>query len=97
MLRYHLGLVDEYDRPSNTFGGKAFRTGLCVLACEAAGGKPAAANSAAAAIELVHNFSLIHDDIQDQDEERRHRPTVWKIWGAAKAINAGNALRMIAD
>jgi geranylgeranyl diphosphate synthase type I len=51
---------------------------------------------AAAAIELVHNFSLIHDDIQDDDRERRHHPTVWSIWGKPQAINAGTAMRVLA-
>jgi geranylgeranyl diphosphate synthase type I len=51
---------------------------------------------AAAALELVHNYSLIHDDVQDDDPVRRHRPSVWKIWGKPQAINAGTALRIIA-
>ena len=52
---------------------------------------------AAAAVELMHNFSLIHDDIQDQDRERHHRATVWALWGKPEALNAGNALRIVAD
>jgi geranylgeranyl diphosphate synthase type I len=51
----------------------------------------------AAAVELVHNYSLIHDDIQDDDAERRHRPTVWKIWGKPQGINAGTGMRIIAN
>jgi geranylgeranyl diphosphate synthase type I len=51
---------------------------------------------AAGALELVHNFSLIHDDIQDRDRERHHRPTAWSIWGEAQAINAGDALLALA-
>ena len=51
---------------------------------------------AAAAIELVHNFSLIHDDIEDRSSERRHRPTVWRLWGEPHAINAGDGLLMVA-
>jgi geranylgeranyl diphosphate synthase type I len=73
-------------------GGKALRPTLCLLACEAAGGDWHAALPAAAALELVHNFSLVHDDIQDRDAERRHRPTVWAVWGEPQAINAGDAL-----
>jgi geranylgeranyl diphosphate synthase type I len=48
-------------------------------------------------VELVHNFSLIHDDVQDDDRERRHRPTVWAIWGKPQAINAGTAMRIVAN
>jgi geranylgeranyl diphosphate synthase type I len=69
---------------------------MCLLACEAAGGEWQRALPAAAAVELVHNFSLIHDDIQDRDTERHHRPTVWRIWGEAQAINAGDALLALA-
>jgi geranylgeranyl diphosphate synthase type I len=61
------------------------------------GGEPARALPVAAAIELIHNYSLIHDDIQDDDRERRHRPTVWSIWGKPQAINAGTAMRILAS
>ena len=78
MMRYHLGWVDEtgLSQPNT---GKLARPTLCLLACEAAGGDWRSALPAAAAIELIHNFSLIHDDIQDRSWERRNRPTVWKI------------------
>jgi geranylgeranyl diphosphate synthase type I len=92
MLRYHLGWQDAEGRPVSGDGGKALRPTLCLLACEAAGGDWRTALPAAAALELVHNFSLVHDDIQDRDAERRHRPTVWAVWGEAQAINAGDAL-----
>lgn len=92
MLRYHLGWEDAEGRPASGHAGKALRPTLCLLACEAAGGDWRTALPAAAAIELVHNFTLIHDDIQDHDPERRHRPTVWRLWGEAQAINAGDAL-----
>ncbi|MDP3793857.1 MAG: polyprenyl synthetase family protein, partial [Candidatus Uhrbacteria bacterium] len=83
MLRYHLGWQDAEGRPLRGDGGKALRPTLCLLACEAAGGAWRTALPAAAALELVHNFSLVHDDIQDRDAERRHRPTVWAVWGEA--------------
>ncbi|MCK4964408.1 MAG: polyprenyl synthetase family protein, partial [Dehalococcoidia bacterium] len=67
-----------------------------LLACEAVGGSWHKALPAAVGMELMHNFSLIHDDIQDDDVERRHRPTVWSIWGKPQAINAGDALATIA-
>ena len=97
MLRYHLGWLDEEGNPLLGAAGKALRPTLCLLACEAAGGAYEQALPAAAALELVHNFSLIHDDIQDGDRERRHRPTVWSIWGRPQAINAGTAMRVLAS
>ena len=96
MMRYHLGWVDEQRRPAQGSPGKALRPTLLLLACEAVGGTWHKAVPAAAAVELIHNFSLIHDDIQDNDRERRHRPTVWSIWGKPQAINAGDALATIA-
>lgn len=96
MLAYHLGWVDAQLRPARQDAGKRIRPMLCLLACAACGGDPAQALPAAAAIELLHNFSLIHDDIQDRSETRRGRPTVWALWGIAQAINAGDALFTIA-
>ena len=97
MLRYHMGRVDEAGRPSSLSQGKRIRPSLCMFACEAAGGAPEQALPAAAAIELIHNFSLIHDDIQDGDLQRHHRPTVWSVYGKPQAVQAGNAMRMLAD
>lgn len=96
MLRYHLAWEDAEGRPIEGAGGKALRPTLCLLACEAAGGAWRKALPAAAAVELMHNFSLVHDDIQDRDPERRHRPSVWAVWGEAQAINAGDALAGLA-
>ena len=96
MMKYHLGWIDEKGRVVNGLSGKAVRPSLCLLACEAVSGEYQRALPAAAAIELVHNFSLIHDDIQDDDRERRHRLTVWSIWGKPQAINAGTAMRILA-
>ena len=95
MTRYHVGWEDVKGRPTDNTG-KALRPSLLLLACEAVGGDWRRAVPAAAAVELVHNFSLIHDDIQDRDTERHHRPTVWSIWGEAQAINAGDALLALA-
>jgi geranylgeranyl diphosphate synthase type I len=98
MMRYHFGWVDAEGRIcSGRSGGKAVRPTLCLMASEACGGDYRRALPAAAAVELVHNYSLIHDDIQDDDRERRHRPTVWSIWGKPQAINAGTAMRMLAN
>jgi geranylgeranyl diphosphate synthase type I len=102
MLRYHLGWLDEGLAPADTagrlrFGGKKLRGLLCLLACEAAGGEARRAAPAAAAVEFIHNFSLIHDDVEDQDAERRHRPTVWVRWGVAHAVNAGSNMQALVN
>jgi geranylgeranyl diphosphate synthase type I len=96
MLAYHLGWGDPHGRPTAGGGGKGIRPRLCLLACAACGGDPLRAVPAAAAVELVHNFTLLHDDVQDQSAERRHRPTVWALWGTAQAITAGDALYALA-
>jgi geranylgeranyl diphosphate synthase, type I len=92
MSGYHMGWLNADGRVSCAPGGKRLRPALCLWACEALDGDPQWALSAAVAIELIHNFTLIHDDIQDGDEQRRHRPTVWSIWGAAQGINAGDGM-----
>lgn len=97
MLRYHMGWVNENGTHISAPGGKAIRPSLCLLACEAVGGSWRSALSAATALELVHNFSLIHDDIQDGDKERRHRPTVWYLWGEERALTAGTTLGIIGN
>lgn len=96
MLRYAMGWVDENDHPYNHTTGKRIRPILLLLCAEAAGGDWHTALAAAAAAELLHNFSLIHDDIQDDSPTRHGRPTVWKVWGRANAINAGDALYTLA-
>jgi geranylgeranyl diphosphate synthase type I len=97
MMRYHFGWADKKGNPVQSSSGKALRPSLCLFSCEAVGGDYRKALPAAAALELIHNFSLIHDDIQDNDRERRHRATVWTIWGKAQAINAGTAMRILAN
>jgi geranylgeranyl diphosphate synthase type I len=92
MMQYQFGYVDEQLQPASTATGKRFRPLLCLFATEAVGGDWEGALTAAAAIELLHNFSLIHDDIEDRDPSRRHRPTVWKLWGEPQAINVGDAV-----
>ncbi len=92
MLQYHLGWVDAEFVPCDARSGKRVRPTLCLLACEASGGHWEAALPAASAVELLHNFTLIHDDIEDQDATRRGRPALWSIWGEAQAINAGDTL-----
>ena len=97
MLRYSMGWSDADGNPRAATEGKALRPTLCLFACEATGGAAREALPAAVSLELIHNFSLIHDDIQDRDEMRHHRPTAWAVWGEPKALVAGNTLRVIAD
>ncbi|HET7095226.1 MAG TPA: polyprenyl synthetase family protein, partial [Thermomicrobiales bacterium] len=95
MARYHLGAAaaDLTPLPPGAVDrGKRIRPEVALLAAGAAGGDPAAAAPLGAAIELLHNFTLIHDDVQDESPTRRHRPTVWSVWGVGQAINAGDAL-----
>src|SRR5438128_2861579 len=87
MMPYHLGL--DMERPG---GGKRMRPLLCVLVYEALAGDAHAVLPAAAALELLHNFTLVHDDIEDQDPTRHHRPTVWSVWGVPQAINTGDGM-----
>ena len=96
MMHYHMGWADESLRPRALAAGKRIRPLLCLLACEAVGGNPVEALPAAAAIEILHNFSLVHDDIEDGDETRRHRPTLWALWGVPQAINVGDGMFALA-
>ena len=92
MIHYHMGWADENLGPAQVNGGKRIRPILCLLACAAAGGDWRQAVPAAAAIEILHNFSLVHDDIQDASPTRRGRATLWTIWGQPQAINTGDAM-----
>jgi geranylgeranyl diphosphate synthase type I len=96
MLRYHMGWQDEHGHSCSRESGKFIRSNLCLLSCQAVGGDTSRVMPAAAAVELIHNFSLIHDDIEDASDERHHRPTVWKLWGQSQAINAGDAMFTLA-
>lgn len=94
MLAYHLGWEGEGAGPEAS--GKRLRPLIVLLTTAAAGGDWRQALPAAAAIELIHNFSLIHDDIEDDSPLRRGRPTVWAKWGIAQAINTGDAMFTLA-
>ncbi|HEX5416388.1 MAG TPA: polyprenyl synthetase family protein [Chloroflexota bacterium] len=95
LLRYHLGWLDERFQPTAARSGKRLRPTFCLLSCEAAGADYRRALPAAAALELLHNFSLIHDDVEDRGTERWGRPTVMARWGDALAINAGDAMLIL--
>lgn len=93
MIRYHLGL----DSPETETKGKRLRPVLCLLVCEGLGGEAELAAPAAVGIEFAHAFTLLHDDIADQDNLRRGRPTVWRQWGVGQALTAGDALYALAN
>jgi len=93
---YHLGWTDVDGTALGGKGGKGVRTALAIVSAEAAGAPGAVGVPGAVAIELIHNFSLLHDDIIDTDRERRHRPTVWALFGVGSAIIVGDALMALA-
>jgi geranylgeranyl diphosphate synthase type I len=95
MLTYHMGWTGE--GAGAEAAGKRIRPLMVLLAAASCGGDWRHALPAAAAVELVHNFSLVHDDVQDNSDKRRGRPTVWKKWGIPMAINVGDALFVIAN
>ncbi|QIZ39009.1 family 2 encapsulin nanocompartment cargo protein polyprenyl transferase [Saccharopolyspora sp. ASAGF58] len=93
---YHLGWLDERGNPVRADRGKALRPTMVLLAAGAVGGDPADAVPAAVAVELAHNFSLLHDDVMDGDVSRRHRPTAWTVFGSGPAILVGDAMQSLA-
>jgi geranylgeranyl diphosphate synthase type I len=106
-IEYHLGWRDSDLTPARRKSGKMLRPTLLLLSADLAAGHVgfglaerqdllARIGPAAACLEFVHNFSLIHDDIEDGDDERHHRPTVWKVWGIPQAINTGDGLFALA-
>jgi geranylgeranyl diphosphate synthase, type I len=95
VARYQMGWCDTDGRPTES-GGKAIRPALAVLSAEAFLGTADPGIPGAVAVELVHNFSLLHDDVMDRDLERRHRPTGWVAFGDGQAILAGNAMLTLA-
>jgi geranylgeranyl diphosphate synthase type I len=96
MMHYHLGWTDQTFQAVLKGGGKRLRPLLCILAGEAAGCDVELLLLAAAAIEVLHSFSLVHDDIEDNSPMRRGRPAVWAVWGIPQAVNVGDSLMAIA-
>lgn len=94
---YHFGWIDVTGQPSDSDGGKAVRPALALLSAQVPLAPPQAGVAGAVAVELVHNFSLLHDDLMDGDEQRRHRDTVWKVHGPSLAILVGDALLALAS
>ena len=93
---YHLGWWDSHGAHVSGSTGKAIRPTLVLLSSAVVGGSPREAVPGAVAVELVHNFSLLHDDVMDGDLTRRHRPTAWSVFGIGSAILAGDALLTLA-
>ena len=96
---YHFGWADAAGRPSGsdvTGGGKGVRARLALLSARAAGAPAEVGLPGAVAVELLHNFSLVHDDVMDGDLQRRHRRTVWAVFGVPAAILTGSALQSLA-
>jgi len=97
---YHFGWWDRYGAAQAGGGGKAIRPALVLAAARAAAGGPVPGDGiglpAAVAVELVHNFTLLHDDVIDDDTQRRGRETAWSVFGTADAILAGDALQALA-
>ena len=96
MLRYFMGYENKLKNPSDGKHGKRNRSALLLMVADMFGGGESALELAAA-IELFHNFTLIHDDIVDNDEMRRGQPTVWKVWGIDHAINSGDAQLLLTN
>lgn len=96
LATYHLGWTDSEGKPTEAVGGKGIRPALALLSAEAAWADACVGLPGAAAVELIHNFSLIHDDVIDGDTKRHHRPTVWSVWGIGPAIIVGDALETLA-
>ncbi|AUS80473.1 polyprenyl synthetase family protein [Actinoalloteichus sp. AHMU CJ021] len=93
---FHFGWSDAQGRPTRAGAGKSVRSALTLLCSEAVGGTAAHATTAATSVELVHNFSLLHDDVMDGDTVRRHRPAAWRLFGVNLAILTGDALLTLA-
>lgn len=96
MMHYFFGYKNENFKPMKVYGGKRYRSGLCMLLADIYGNMNKAIK-VAAAIELFHNFTLIHDDIEDMDPLRRGRSTVWKLWGINHAINTGDGQLLLTN
>ncbi len=95
MLTYHMGWTGEGS--GREAAGKRLRPLIVLLATASMGADWKNSLPAAAAVELVHNFSLVHDDVQDNSEKRRGRPTVWTKWGVPMAINVGDSLFVMSN
>tara|TARA_Y100000590_G_scaffold1150_1_gene1499 strand:- start:2308 stop:3318 length:1011 start_codon:yes stop_codon:yes gene_type:complete len=97
IVKYSLGVLDQKGNIQTKPSGKILRSILCTFTCDSTGGNWENALQSAISLELIHNFSLIHDDIQDEDTQRRHQPTAWTIWGKEKALVGGTTTHCLAN
>ena len=95
LLRYHLGGVDEHGQPQSGSSPLAFQSALALATCDALGGDYKNALPVAASVDLIHNFTLVHGDVQAGRAEATDRPSIWWVWGPAQAINAGDGLHSL--
>lgn len=95
LLRYHMGWVDQEGRPQNGGTVLHFQGAVALASCEALGADYRSALSAAAGVELVHHFTLVHGEVQAGRAEDADRPSIWWVWGPAQAINAGDGLHAL--
>ena len=95
LLRYHLGWVDQQGMPLDDVAALHFQGAVALTACEALGADFGLALPAAAGVELVHNFTLVHGEVQAGRAEDTDRPSIWWVWGPAQAINAGDGLHAL--
>ncbi len=97
VVEYHWGWIDERGEPISGRSGKLLRPALALLSARAVGEPAERALAAATALELTHDFTLLHDDVMDGDRERRKRPTAWVVFGIGPALCAGDALVLLAQ
>ena len=96
MFHYQMGWMDQHGNPTTASTGHFLHPAMCLAACESLSGEFRPALPAAAAVELVYNFSLIHEDIQSGNPNRGARESLWWIWGPGQAINAGDGMHAVA-
>lgn len=97
VVEYHWGWIGEFGDRVDDRAGKALRPTLAILSAEAVGAEADEALAGAAAVEMVHDFTLLHDDVMDEDRERRGRPSAWTCFGIGRAICGGDALMLLAQ
>ncbi|PKB73568.1 MAG: hypothetical protein BZY75_01200 [SAR202 cluster bacterium Io17-Chloro-G7] len=95
VLRYHLGWTDEVGQPTDNPMALYLPTLLALVCCQALSGDFQASLPAAAGVDLVHNFTLVHGDVQSSRPNAQDRPSIWWVWGPAQAINAGDGLHAL--
>ena len=95
VLRYHMGWTDQQGQPQDNTRPLFFPTLLALVSCQALSGDFQAALPAAAGVDLVHNFTLVHGDVQSARPDAHDRPSIWWVWGPAQAINAGDGLHAL--